>query len=349
MKMADNSTLLCFIIVTGLFLVFCPVSAAGAISTISAGNTVFVGEQGLDITAAMDGDSTLGWWASGAGISSSSPDKTLSVMNPGSYSIYPSDFQTYTGTWYHLKSSTTANGTAFNVVDPYLDLKIEDTTVSTDVTNKWIPTDDELRFRIDTNLVQMLQRNSVSAVPITIKVRSPDGTLLNALVSKSGQTTSLVDYQVTTSPQYTGSIWGTSKRAMYPPGTYSVWAECNVNSMKDNYNQEGKTVSTTVTVLNQDQNPLIGNKGYVTNPTTSTPVMTTRTPTPTATTAVTTSPPPTSVSTPVATTPAESPAATTLPTTAMVPAVPTTHTPGFGAGLVILSLCACLLFFLKKH
>lgn len=347
--MAENSTLLCIVLVTGLFLVFCPVSAADAISTIHAGNTVFIGEQGLDITAAMDGDSTLGWWASGAGISSSSPDKTLSVMNPGSYSIYPSDFQTYTGTWYHLKSSTTANGTAFNVVDPYLDLRIEDTTVSTDVTNKWVPTDDELRFRIDTNLVQMLQRSNVNFVPITIKVRSPDGTLLNALMSKSGQTTSLVDYQITTSPQYTGSIWGTSNRAMYPVGTYSVWAECNVNSLKDNYGQSGKSVSPTVTVLNQDHNPLMGNKGYVTNPTTSTPAATTRTPATTATTVVTTIPPSTTVSTPVTTVAVEPPATTLMPVTPSASAIPTTHTPGFGAGLVALSLCACLGLFLKKH
>ncbi|AGB03499.1 hypothetical protein Metfor_2505 [Methanoregula formicica SMSP] len=347
--MADNSIVVCFIMVTGLFLMFCPVSAADAISTISAGNTVFIGEQGLDIRAAMDGDSTLGWWASGAPIASASPDKTISVPNPGSFSIYPSDFQTHIGSWYHLSGPSTPNGTAFTVADPYIDIRIEDTTVSTDVTNKWVPSDDELRFRIDTNFVQMLQRANVNSVPVTIKVRGPDGTLFSGLTSKSGQTTSLVDYQLTTSPQYTNAIWGTSNRAMYPPGTYSVWVECNVNSIKDNYGQTGKAVSSTVTVLNQDQNPLIGNKGYVTNPTTSTPVATTRTPTPTVSTAVTTSPPPTTVSTPAATATAESSAATTLPATAAVPAVPTTHTPGFGTGLVVLSLCACLALFLKKH
>jgi len=348
--MADSSTLLCLVMVTGLFLVFCPVSAAVAISTISAGNTVFVGEQGLDIRAAMDGDSTLGWWASGAAISSSSPDKTISVSNPGSFSIYPSDFQSYTGSWYHLSGPNTPNGTAFTVADPYIDIRIEDTTVSTDVTNKWVPTDDELRFRIDTNFVQMLQRAGVNSVPVTIRVRGPDGTLFSGLTSKSGQTTSLVDYGLTTSPQYTGAIWGTSNRAMYPPGTYSVWVECNVNSIKDNYGQTGKAVSPTVTVLNQDQNPLIGNKGYVTNPTTSTPVATTRTPTPTVTTVVTTSPPLTTVSTPVTTVTAESPApASTLPETSSAPSVPTTHTPGFGTGLAALSLCACLGIFLKRQ
>ncbi|MDD5143566.1 DUF3821 domain-containing protein [Methanoregula sp.] len=347
--MADSSTLLCLVMVTGLFLVFCPVSAAEPISTISAGNTVFVGEQGLDIRAAMNGDTILGWWASGAAISSSSPGKTISVPNPGSFSIYPSDFQSHTGSWYHLSGPSTPNGTAFSVADPYIEIRIEDTTVSTDVTNKWVPTDDELQFRIDTNLVQMLQRANVNSVPVTIKVRGPDGILYSALTDKSGQTTSLVDYGLTTSPQYTGAIWGTSNRAMYSPGTYSVWVECNANSIKDNYGQSGKAVSQTVTVLNQDQNPLIGNKGYVTNPTTSTPMVTTRTPTPTATTVVTTSPPPTTVPTPTVTAMAKSLAATPQPATSAVPAVPTTHTPGFGAGLAVLSFCACLSFFLKKH
>lgn len=335
-------------IVTWLLLI-CPVAAAGAISTIHSGNTVFVGEQGLDITAAMDGDTILGWWASGAPVASASPDKTISVPNPGSFSIYPSDFQTYTGSWYHLKSPNTANGTAFNVVDPYLDIKIEDTTVSTDVTNKWVPTDDELRFRIDTNLVQMLQRDGVTSVPVTLKVRSPDGTLLSGLVSKSGQTTSLLNYPVTTSPQYTNAIWGTSNRAMYSPGLYSVWAECNVNSMKDNYGQTGKTVSATVTVLNQDQNPLINNKAYTTNPSTAITTVTTKIVTTTTTVVPTTSPSPV-VSTPAPTTSAEPSAAiTTPPVTTTLPATnPTTHTPGFGAALALLSLILGLAVCLKK-
>lgn len=345
--MADNSVALSIVFVIGLFLI-CPVSAAAAISTIHSGNTVFVGEQGLDITAAMDGDTVLGWWASGASVASSSPDKVISVPNTGSFSIYPSDFQSYTGNWYHLKSLNTANGSAFNVADPYLQIKIEDTTVSTDVTNKWVPTEDELRFRIDTNLIQMLQRTNVNSVPVTIKVRSPDGTLLDALISKSGQTTSLVNYQLTTTPQYTNSIWGTSNRATYSPGIYSVWVECNVNSMKDNYGQTGKTVSETVTVVNQDQNPLIANKAYVTNPTTAT--VTTKIPTTAITPIVITTAPSTVVSTPGA--PVSTEPATiipTLPVTTSAPAAhPTTHTPGFGSALALLSLCICLGIFLKK-
>jgi hypothetical protein len=301
--MAENAMILGIVLMTGLFLIFCPASAADAISTIHPGNTVFVGEQGLDIRAAMEGDTILGWWASGAPIASSSPDYTVSVPNPESFSIYPGNFQTHTGSWYHLSAPNNANGSAFTVADPYIDLRIEDTTVGVDVTDKWIPTDDELQFKIDTNLVQILQRTNVNYVPVTIKVRSPDGTLLSGLVSQSGQTTSLVDYQVRSTPQYTGAIWGTSNRATYPPGTYSVWVECNVNSMKDNYGQTGKTVSNAITVLNQDQNPLIGNKAYVTNPSTVITTVSTKTPATTVPTAVTTTRSATPAPTPAVTAP----------------------------------------------
>lgn len=330
---------------TGLFLLLSPVSAADAISIIHSGNTVFVGEQGLDIRAAMDGDSILGWWASGAPIASSSPDYTVSVPNPDSFSIYPGTFQTHTGAWYHLSALNNANGSAFTVADPYINLRIEDTTVGVDVTDKWIPSDDELQFRIDTNLVQMLQRSNVNYVPVTIKVRSPDGTLLSGLTSKSGQTTSLVDYQIRSTPQYTGAIWGTSNRATYPPGTYSVWVECNVNSMKDNYGQTGKTVSDTITVLNQDQNPLIGNKAYVTNPTTVITTVSTKTATTTVRTAVPTTLPVTTAPTPAMTAPVETTVTTALPVTTPVP---TTHTPGFGPVLAVISLIVGLGICLKR-
>jgi hypothetical protein len=43
----------------------------------------------------------------------------------------------------------------------------------------------------------------------------------------------------------------------YPPGTYTVWAECNVNKMNDNYGATGKTTSEKFSLLNQGPNPLI--------------------------------------------------------------------------------------------
>jgi len=335
------------IFILGASVLMYPVAAASAISTIQRGNTVFIGEQGLDITAAMEGDTILGWWASGS--TSTNPDYTIPLSAPGSFTISSSDFASRTGNWYHLSSLDKANGTAFLVADPTLGLRVWDTTVNVDVTDKWVSTDDDIRFQIDTNLVQMTQRSGVPSVPVTIKVRSPNGAIFTSLMDKNGASTSIDPYQISTSPQYTGSIWSTKNRATYPPGTYSIWVECNVNSMKDNYGQTGKTISNTASLLNQDQNPLINNKGYVTNPTTVVPTVTTKitttvttkAPTPVPTTASPTTSPATEIPTSVETLPVS-------PVIIESTAVPTTHTPGFGTGLAIAAALFGLVLCLRK-
>jgi hypothetical protein len=347
MNMTTNYITISIILVISCLILTCSAGAAAPISTIRPGNTVFIGEQGLDITAAMEGDTILGWWASGAAIHTSAPDKTIPVSNPASFSVYPTDFQTHTGNWYHMASISRDNGTAFTVADPQLDLRIEDTTVNVDVTDKWVPTDDDLQFRIDSNLVQMTQRTGVSYVPVTIKVQSPDGGTYSSLINNAGTVTSIVDYHLTSTPQYTGPIWGTSNRVTYPTGTYQIWVECNVNSMKNNYEQAGKTVSSQVSLLNQDNNPLSGNKGYVTNPTTSvitfTPMTTTLIATPTKAPAITTAPPTTILPTASPTTlTTEVTEATTLP------AAVHTKSPGFESACAIAALIFGIVFFLKK-
>jgi hypothetical protein len=283
-NMVSKNAKCCVLLILGFFFLINPVFAA--INTIRPGETVFIGEQGLDITLAMEGDTQIGWWASAAPISTSSPTEVISVSNPASFSISPNIFGSRAGVWYHLNPSGKANGAAFNVANPQLDILVEDTTVNVDVTDKWVPTDDELRFRIDTNLYSIAGRTGQSSTPITIRVRSPDGALFSSLISNSGVTTSIVNYPVTTTPEYTGSIWGTANRATYPPGTYTIWAECNVNNMKDNYGEVGKTITKKVSLLNQDQNPLIRGNVPTANPTqlSSTPtkkVTTLSTPTPT--------------------------------------------------------------------
>lgn len=325
------------------------VGAAAPISTINPGNMVFIGEQGLDITAAMQGDNQLGWWASGAAVSTSSPDQLVNVPNPGSYSISPSTFGGYTGTWYHLSSPTKANGSAFTVVDPQLDLRVEDTTVNVDVTNKWVPTGDDIRFRIGTNLAAITQRG-VASVPITIKVQSPSGGIYSALANSAGTAVPITDIPVNTNDYYTASIWNTGARDLYPPGTYAIWAECNVNSMKDNYGQSGKTISSQVSLLDQDKNPLISNKGYVTNPTTPVAtIITTSQPTTIVTTmstpapVVTTSAPVTTVTTVSQATTIET---TPVPLSTTIPVA--TKSPGFGGDIAVLAGIAAIAICLKR-
>lgn len=315
--------------------------ASAAINTIPVGGTVFIGEQGLDVSGGVPPAPTdIGWWASGAAIATTSPDYQMSIPDPTNFFVSPTEFSSRTGTWYKLPAKTVI----FNVADPQLSLKVEDTTVSVDVTDKWVPTDDQIRFRIEHNLGPIAQRAGQTSTPITIMVQAPDGGIYSSLVNKAGTATSIVNIPVMTTPFYTDSIWDTGQRSLYIPGTYTIWAECNVNSMKDNYNQAGKAVSQRISLLNQDQNPLIGKK--YTNPTTvpvttqsmvTTPTITVTTVSPSALTTPATA---TILETTLQPTPLPSPTGT--PASPPIP----TKSPGFegilcGAAIILALLQYC--------
>ena len=312
---------------------FCVSPASAAINTIKPGNTVFIGEEGLDISAAMGSDTKIGWWASAADITTTSPTQTIDLVGRiTSFMVSPSEFDGYPGNWYRLDSSGKSDGIAFLVADPQLVLKVEDTTVQVDVELlKWIPSGDDIQFRIDTNLVQMASQRSSPAL-ITIKVQSPEGAIYSSLLNAGGAPTSIVNIPVTAVPFYTGSIWNMGNPDIYPPGTYTIWAESNVNQMNDNYDVTGKTISKQITLLNQGQNPLITKATTV--PTTGTPTQTT----PQATTQTVVS---TAVPTPSPTEPPTK-AATAVPS-------PTQKTPGFGAILAISAILFGLAVYLKKE
>lgn len=187
---------ICIVLALALLILPAGVMAAAAISTIAPGNTVFLGEEGLDITAAMAGNTRIGWWASAANIYNSAPSYTITVPDPSGFSVSPSEFSGRLGPWYRINASgvncpssdcNAPSSLAFTVADPNLDIQVEDATLGYDATNGWIPTDDEIQFRITTNLYQITQRPGVFAVPIRIYVRSPDGATLSALTNKEGQ------------------------------------------------------------------------------------------------------------------------------------------------------------------
>jgi len=279
------------VVKTGILLILvavCVVSHAGALpNQVPAGGTVYIGEEGLDISASVPlGNTYIAWWSSGASIIGSPPDYQILVANPANFYISPTEFGSRTGNWYVMPAKTVA----FNVKDPQLSIRIEDVSVNVDVTeNGWVYRGDEIRFRIDSNLADLTGRG-VDGAPVTIKVQGPDGGIYTALVNKTGAT-NLLSVPVTTTPYYTGAFWDTGNSA-YTPGTYTIWAECNANRMKDNYEVVGKTVAHERSLGVQEQNPLISVKVPTTNPT----ILMTTTVTPKPTTVVTTQKP-TTVST----------------------------------------------------
>jgi len=336
---------ICTVLALVLLLVPAGVMAAAPISTIVSGNTVFLGEQGLDISAAMGGDSQIGWWASAASIGASAPSYTISVAGPGAFFINPTEFSGKLGPWYHLDASGKANGTAFTVADPNLDIRVYDATVGVDATsNGWITTGDEVEFRITTNLYQMGQRSGVAGAPITIKVQSPDGATFSSLINSAGTTTSIVNIPVGNSPYSTGAIWDTGRHDTYTPGTYSIWAECNANSMKDNYGETGKTYTASWGLLDQEKNPLIGTNTRTASTTTAATSAPTTVKTTVPATVLTT------VTTPAATTVLTTVA--TAPPTEAPTAVPTakqTKSPGFEPVLAGAALLIALAWSVRKE
>ncbi len=328
------------LIILASISLLCAVPAIAAINTISQGNFVFIGEEGLDISAAMGPDTRIGWWASAADITATSPTNAVDLTSRiNSFMVTTSEFSGYTGNWYRLNNEGKSDGIAFNVAEPQLDIKAEDTTVQVDVeTLKWIPTGDDIQFRIDNNLAQMTSQRG-SPPLITIRVQGPDGGIYTALYNAGGTPTSIVNIPVTATRFYTGSIWNMGDSARYSPGTYTIWAECNVNNMNDNYDVTGKTISRKITLLNQGVNPLITKATPLSTQTSKTPLPVTTRATPSLTTQPLTS---TTVPTPAPT----DPQATTA---TEIPSPTRTKAPGFGTILAISGILFGLVVFLKKE
>ena len=135
---------------------------------INQGATVFIGEQGLDltnaITSARGGNpatwNTIGWWASAAQITTTPP--TVSVDTTGratQFTVTQSEFDGYTGQWY-LVSGTTSYAVApvFNVKAPSLDITVRDPFQNdgADVSGKSVPTGSLLQFQVGTNMYTVL-------------------------------------------------------------------------------------------------------------------------------------------------------------------------------------------------
>ena len=254
--------LLCLIIGTA--------SAAGSLATITKGSDVFIGEQSLDVTACLlDGNvtvSSVAWYQSGDTPGVNAPSSQVTITGPGSFYVSPSTFSGHTGNWYQ----GTSNKVAFVVRDPTLAIQVRDQN-DNDVTGQAVTAGTKLTFRIESNLNSIPTQRGTPQGFSTIKVKSPDGTVYNALITTSG-TLSLVDRSIDNSPYYwiapingwnTAATGGGNK--IYKAGVYTVWIESNLNGMKDNYNNIGKTVSTQVSVtIATDSLKIQSNKDSVT-------------------------------------------------------------------------------------
>jgi len=165
-----------------------PVSAYSLRQNITQGATIFIGESGLNLTAAVNngvyydptqltttfvntsGDlvsPSIGWWASAAVIRTTSPTSgAVPVTGASSFTVNPSVFGQGVGNWYLINKSTGfANTPAiFVVADPTISLDIWDIgsdsgSIGLPATGKTIVQGEYLGFKIDTNQWQALASN----------------------------------------------------------------------------------------------------------------------------------------------------------------------------------------------
>ena len=237
-----------------------PTVGPGALDVVrTPGATVFLGENGLDITATgVTAGTTLGWFQAGADITTSSPDDTLIVSDPANFYVQPG---TRTGVWYDLNRN---RAVAINVRDPSLNVRVWGVENNQDVTGRTITRGRLLSFRVDSNLDAVYTQRGTGA-PVTVKVQAPDGNVYAALIDDLGNQNPIANIPVTSSSFLVpglgtnGTVWDTGN-PNYQTGDFRVWAESNLNGMKDNYKDPsgadytGKTITSQYTItLGRDE------------------------------------------------------------------------------------------------
>ena len=238
-----------YLLITGFIILILLISPAiSGSSVITPGGTVFVGEDGLDISASgVETGGQIGWWAPGS-IRSNPPTDLFTVSSPSEFYVSPSSFEDMQGMWY----TWPGGNNVFNVKIPSLEIRVYDATRDFDATEKWIPKGDTASFKIESNLYEAAKRSSNTG-QIDIILISPQGSKYSSVSGPAGAY-SLEGIHLTSSLTSTGPVWNTGDA---DKGTWVVQAEASLNNIKDNYPVEGGGVSVPVRVLIQSVNPLI--------------------------------------------------------------------------------------------
>jgi len=158
-------------------------NGASNLTEINRTATIFIGEQGLNMTYAlnqaqnvaesstafnadnMPRNFTVGWWASAADIKTTSPSKSVDMnLTFKSFTVDQQSFVGYTENWYLIDANTGKAALAtvgagtepvlvFKVADPRLEIAVWDFEQAKDVTGKSVTQGQKLGFSIKTNMV----------------------------------------------------------------------------------------------------------------------------------------------------------------------------------------------------
>jgi hypothetical protein len=227
-------------------LVLLILPAGGVTTIISPGDQVFIGEEGLDVTAAVPGTaSQIAWFSPGSNPETDVPAMIIPVGNKHDFYVSPVQFGHATGTWYIW--NRTVLGPAFQVQYPALTLRIWNQETGLDVSGMSVAPGTLVNFRIETNMASITRRAGYDPATdgyLSIILTTPSGATLTAVAGPDGILIPLKNLDVNTSLWYwvapgISDGWDTAARSeagsrLYPAGTYTVRLDYNVNRMQDN-------------------------------------------------------------------------------------------------------------------
>ena len=208
-----------------VLVVVVPVSATNyaVARNIGMGATVFIGEQGLNLTRAQQQATgansfqnttfpSIGWWGPGAVVNTTSPTLTIPLAgmnapNNGSFTITAAQFGQGIGNWYAINPDNgyVVTPAFFTVADPTLSIYVWDLALDSDMSGKSVVQGRNLGFKVATNMYTAIsspgKRDPVSGTNptyqttaegwsgsdgyIDIKVKDTTGSTLTNLVNGS--------------------------------------------------------------------------------------------------------------------------------------------------------------------
>ena len=251
--------------------ILAPPVLGGALQDIPPGGNVFLGEQGLNLTAIPAG-TTLAWYTGSQVVGRSAPAATITIGNNASFYVAPSDFATRTGNWY-IGDSTEVG---FVVTEPSQSVSVYGQKSQKDVTNKTVSSGEFLTFRVETTMNVVPAQRPGAAGFLTLRVMSPDGMVYTQLYQDDSTILNLTGLAPDAMPWYWVPLeekseegWSTGFRGpenniVYHTGRYIFWTESNLNGMKENYKDAsgndftGKTVSAVHSVTTSIDHVTIG-------------------------------------------------------------------------------------------
>ncbi len=220
---------------------------AGAVTNvISTGDQVFIGEEGLDVSAAVPETAhQIAWFSPGSNPQADVPAMIVPLGDTHNFYVSPSQFGHATGIWYSW--NRTVIGPAFQVQCPALRLRVWNQETGEDVSGLGITPGTLVNFRIETNMASITQRSGYDPASdgyLSIVLITPAGATLTAVAGLNGTLLPLRNLNVDSSLWYwvapgTAAGWDTAARSssgsrLYPSGTYTARLDYNVNQLQDN-------------------------------------------------------------------------------------------------------------------